>query len=177
MYPAMKKDTYTKEGATLRKMAICFMILDASFMMVGLAVVGFQVMMMNLWICLWAYSMYLTLREWVIITYIVLKVMNVVELVLPDASPDATGLGGGYMDSAQLMGVYANAIYQGVCVFVLAKAYRSFRKAGGIKGRDVKGPLIEDVVAAKGLVIGTKVANVAESAAGKVKDKAAEKSY
>ena len=40
----------------------------------ALAVIGFQPMIANLWLGILGYSVYLTLREWVVILYLLCKI-------------------------------------------------------------------------------------------------------
>ena len=75
MYPRQKKVLATKQGEWLRKMCLTFIIFDYAFFVFALLVAGFKAMLIDLLIGLWGYSAYLTVREWVVILYLVFKCM------------------------------------------------------------------------------------------------------
>ena len=81
MWPSTKKEVYTTQGLWLRKIAAGSMTLDYLFFVFALAIVGFDTMIMDLFIGLIGYSVYLTLREWVIILYCLFKTMAALTLV------------------------------------------------------------------------------------------------
>lgn len=73
MYPKKPKMLFTKQGQWLRKMALIFFLLDALFFVLCLAFVGFEPMTYDLFCMALGYSVYLTVREWVVFLYIIMK--------------------------------------------------------------------------------------------------------
>ena len=57
------------------------MICDFLFFLLALLIVGFEAMIFNLWIGTLAYSLYLTLREWIVVLYCVFKVLGAFSLL------------------------------------------------------------------------------------------------
>ena len=70
LYPSHPKKTWTKQGEWLRKMLLMAIILHCVFFIASLALIGFETMVINLLLCCWAYSVYLTLNQCSIILYI-----------------------------------------------------------------------------------------------------------
>ena len=77
LYPSQKKQAFTEEGVWLRKMCLLATIVHASLSIIGLTLVGFQCMFLNLIECLWVYSCYLTLREREIWAYMVILLIQI----------------------------------------------------------------------------------------------------
>ena len=74
LYPVMPKRTWTKQGAWLRSMIVTCLVSHFVFFVVGLVMIGFEPMFMNLVLATWSYSVYLTLNEISIILYILLLI-------------------------------------------------------------------------------------------------------
>ena len=112
-FPALKVKTHTPQGKSLRYTTLFWLSLDILCMFFCLYFVGFQPMLAALWISVWGYSMYLTLREWVGILYCVFKMLNAIQLVLMrDGTPmKFPEFEEGYMRDAQYWGVFAVMAY------------------------------------------------------------------
>ena len=141
MYPAEKKTLYTTQGKWLRTMAGFFMFADFCFFVFALALVGFQAMMMDLWLGLWGYSVWLTLREWVTIMYLFFKCMAAFMLLFNSNSGSSYS---GTMASTQIFGLILNACFHILSVYYVGRAYYQFRKNGGIHGLKPAGKLPEE---------------------------------
>ena len=70
MYPPVPKIAWTTQGKWLRTMVGFFCIMHVIFFVVALAITGFGPMMASMFLSIWSYSCYLTLREWTVILYI-----------------------------------------------------------------------------------------------------------
>ena len=130
MYPATPKRVWTAQGEWLRKMGLIAMIGDFAFFGVALALIGFLPMIQNLFIATVGYSLVLTLREWVIILYLLMKVLALGTLI----SGQGQSSFGGQMSGSQVVGVLCNVSYNVITIFYIARAYQMFRKSGGIWG-------------------------------------------
>ena len=62
-------------------MAGLSMFADYCFFVFALAIVGFYPMMVDLFLGVLGYSVYLTLREWTVILYIIFKILAASQLV------------------------------------------------------------------------------------------------
>ena len=72
LYPVNPKKAWTKQGIWLRRMIIVCLISHFVFFVVGLVMIGFEPMAMNIILAVWSYSVYLTLNELSIILYVIL---------------------------------------------------------------------------------------------------------
>ena len=90
MFPAVPKQVFTRQGAWLRSMAKVFMVLDFAFFVFTLALVGFQPMILNLVLGVLGYSLYLTLREWIVILYCICKVGAAFSLIFGGQSSNSS---------------------------------------------------------------------------------------
>jgi hypothetical protein len=79
MYPARPKEVPTLQGKALRNIIFYFCVFNIIIWAISLAFVGFEAMMLSGVTLAFAYSAWLTLREWVIILYILICIMIVFE--------------------------------------------------------------------------------------------------
>ena len=131
MYPAKKKDVHTSQGAWLRTMAGVAMFFDFCFFVFALAIVGFRAMIIDLLLGVWGYSVYLTLREWTVILYIIFKALAAFGLMFDNDSGSSYS---GQMASTQIFGLFLNAGFHILSIYYVGRAYFYFRKNGGIHG-------------------------------------------
>ena len=62
-YPAKGKIAKTPDGRRMRKSMIAALVVHITLFFFSFAVVGFNSMILNLLMCMWTYSIILTLRE------------------------------------------------------------------------------------------------------------------
>ena len=77
MYPSHLKIANTMQGQRLRQKAKLFTILNFLACIVCLAIIGFVPMFYSATVLAFSYSSYLTLREWVVISYVCLCAITV----------------------------------------------------------------------------------------------------
>ena len=70
-FPGRMKKTKTNQGAHLRWLMGATVFGHCMFFFISLAIIGFVPMIENLMFAAWTYSIYLTLREWLLITYMI----------------------------------------------------------------------------------------------------------
>ena len=75
-YPSRPKFAHTKEGESMRRSLLLQVVLHLLFFIVGLAYIGFESMITEIIWGLWAYSVYLTLREMQILVYLITMVLG-----------------------------------------------------------------------------------------------------
>ena len=132
LYPSQKFQAFTEEGHWLRKVCLIATICHLSMTILGLALVGFQCMILNLLECLWMYSCYLTLRErevWVyMIILLILLTMNVLDLLgITDGEESVES-------SMQQLGQFIVLAITVLMFYFVGRASYMFRKSGGLHG-------------------------------------------
>ena len=124
----MKKHAETSQGDWLRTMMGIACLGHCIFFVVGLALIGFITMIINLTLASLSYSAYLTLKEAIIIFYLFSLFASIgygfKETLF--SRTDATS----YMQ----MGIVANIALYGSIIFFAGKSYYHFRLTGGVKG-------------------------------------------
>jgi len=100
------------------------------FFVMCLALVGFKEMLENLWLSFWSYSVYLSLREWTIIIYLLLIIFVLYDRVYSKEGTYIAPTEPSYSILGHVI------IVLGYCLnlWFTFKAYIWFRKYGGIKG-------------------------------------------
>ena len=159
MYPSGAKTLYTSQGIWLRRMAVVFLFLDIIFTVFSLAMVGFLPMIQDLCLACLGYSMYLTIREWVVMLYLLLKLVFGLGLIWQDQSNMS------YLEQTNTImkfGQIANATFHLLSVFFVGKAYYYFRKNGGIWGTRGKERCLREGLIEKAGVFVTNVAHRTE---------------
>lgn len=71
LYPSKMKKAWSKYGKWLRSVIGWTCFLHCLFFTFSLAFVGFKPMIVNLFLSMWCYSAYLTLRYWIIIFHLI----------------------------------------------------------------------------------------------------------
>ena len=82
LYPSKPKLAPTPEGQSLRKLFGMAMVLHIVFFVVSLTAMGFLPMLAEIGFSLWAFSCYLTLREWEVVVYLVALLGSIIYGVL-----------------------------------------------------------------------------------------------
>ena len=72
MFPAKEKKLYTVQGSHLRAFFGFMLALNITAFLGSLVLVGFKTMLYAILLTTFSYSGYLTLREWVVILYILM---------------------------------------------------------------------------------------------------------
>ena len=132
LYPSQKKQAFTEEGHWLRKMCLVATFCHAGLTILGLALVGFQCMLLNLLECIWIYSCYLTLSEREVWVYMLLlfvtTLLNILDLLGITDSED------GKESSFQQLGQFIVLAVVILLGYFIGRASYLFRKSGGIHG-------------------------------------------
>ena len=130
MYPSEMRQAETRQGDWLRTMMRIACACHCIFFVVGLALVGFFTMIMNLGLAALSYSAHLTLKEPIVILYFFCLLAGM------SYNFNETLMGRVGTTSYMQMGVVANLALFCSILFFGGKAYYYFREAGGIKGTD-----------------------------------------
>ena len=138
LWPSKPKELYTSQGRWLRKMALLFMVLDLIFFVISLAVVGFGPMFYDIMLAVLGYSVYLTLREWVVMLYMFGKVGAAFHIMFGTSGQNYSNAP---LQSTQIFGKLANSGFHLMSVYFVGRAYYYFRKNGGIWGTSEEGRL------------------------------------
>ena len=109
------------------------MFMDFCFFIFALAIVGFIPMTTDVFLGIIGYSVYLTLREWIVILYCFLKVAAGLTLMFGDIGSANYG-SGSQAQSTQIFGKYFNAGFHLLSAWYVGRSYYYFRKNGGIWG-------------------------------------------
>ena len=119
-----------------------FCFLHCLFFVVALAITGFTQMMTSLFFATMSYSVYLTLREWSIIMYIILLVFLSFTTVM-DRFQNSQYY---KLNDNQLapLGFFLQVGMQGMAAYFISRSYYFFRKTGGIHGLRGVNELMED---------------------------------
>ena len=70
-FPAIPKKTYNDEGINMRNIMVIQTTIHMILFILNLVFVGFYPMLMELGFMTLAYTTYLTLREWLIVIYLI----------------------------------------------------------------------------------------------------------
>ena len=90
-------------------------------------------MLFNIFYSMWAYSIYLTLRELVVLWYCIMLILGIFSGI-------AVLIHEEIRDPLQYMGLIGNVVLLVVMLYYISRAYVLLRKGGGIKGKqDEKG--------------------------------------
>ena len=132
LYPAQNKNTYTKEGDSLRCQILAALVLHTIFAIISLAFIGFEPMIVNMWLMILCYSCYITIRDCTIVLYLIclcLAISGGLSWGFSDQNQGALGL-----QSTQTMGLIANCVMLAGNCFLIFKSYMRFRATGGLRG-------------------------------------------
>ena len=125
-YPKKLKKAWTEQGQFLRTILLWCTIIHCLMFVFALAMVGFPSMMDNLILSAWCLSIYYTLKQVPIITYILFLAFSIVMNLWYGLWSKE--------DSKQQIGLVIITIMYGVGIWWVAIAYYKFYKSGGIKG-------------------------------------------
>ena len=124
LYPTNQKYTDTTEGDTLRfRIGVC-LFLHIGFFGVSLSLIGFRSMISELLFAMWAYSTFLTLREWQVIMYVIGLFFALVYGIFHLFT----------YPKYSLLFYIINVIFLGLAFYFVVLAYKNFRYTGGIHG-------------------------------------------
>ena len=105
------------------------------FFIVSLAFIGFWPMISDLILALWAYAVYLTVREWAVVLYCVMCVGFTINNLLATKS-DKNIIH--TADAKQTMAKLVLQVFHVCAVYFVVLRYWDFRRTGGIFGRKGK---------------------------------------
>ena len=124
MYPNKAKPADTYQGLYLRKVLRWLTVLHVSFFFVCLIIIGFLPMLNELGLACWAYSTFLTLKEWQVILYMLFLFLGIVFGFLNIFA----------FSTLSLLFYIVNLVYYAFALYFTFISYRNFRKSGGIHG-------------------------------------------
>ena len=162
LWPSEKKELYTTQGLWLRKMAAVSMFLDFCFFVFALAIVGFVPMIIDLFMGIWGYSVYLTVREWVVVLYCIFKCVFAFSMLFGDIG-SANYRNSQQMQSTQLFGLIFNAGFHILSAYYVGRAYYYFRKNGGIWGTAGPEGVSDNKYVKAGIIAATTAADAVET--------------
>ena len=140
------------------------------FFAVSLAFIGFKPMITNLFLATISYSIYLTLREWMIVFYLFLLLScGIVGGIAWASDQESTSTAG--LQSSQVLALITDLGITVLNFVMISRWYWRFRKSGGIKGVGQTENLLEERIAGGVASAGKK----AGSYAGKKFEQVAEK--
>jgi hypothetical protein len=100
--------------------------LHVVFFLVSLTLIGFVPMLAAVFYANWAYACYLTLRQWELIVYMLTLVLGVFFGTVHIF----------YFDRLSLLFYIINLVVNSFAVYFLFNAFKEYRRAGGIKGKN-----------------------------------------
>ena len=124
------KRARTHEGDKLRWYLGATVIGHILFFFISLAIIGFVPMIENLLFSAWVYSLYLTLREWLLLVYIITLPITMYFNIKSERQNHLYR----QMNSYEVLGWLSLFAYYIFVVCYLIPVYIRFRTKGGIKG-------------------------------------------
>ena len=129
-FPGKMKRARTHEGDKLRWYVGATVFGHCIFFFVSLAIIGFIPMIENLLFAAWIYSVYLTLREWLLILYMIALIFTMYENFKRERQQHQFR----EMNSYEALGWLCLFSYYVFIICYLLPVYIKFRAKGGLKG-------------------------------------------
>ena len=124
LYPAALKPANTPEGLHLRKVVKWMLICHILFTFASFAFAIIFATMTGIIYSVWVYSVYLTLREWQVILYLLTLIFGIIY-----------GIFNIFDEPAETLFFYIlNIVFLCFAVYFVWMAYKAFRTSGGIYG-------------------------------------------
>ena len=140
LFPSQPKKPETPEGEWMRCMSFITCIVHNGMFVLCLALVGFGAMIFNFLQAVWIYSVYLTLREREMIVYLILLLGQIAQAFcyLFISDEDTT------LAAFQQGGIISCLVVCGILLVVNGRALYAFHEAGGLHGKAVNKPLLQE---------------------------------
>ena len=124
LYPNKPKPAETAQGLHLRRVLKWLTVCHIISFLVSLTVIGFFSMLSEIGYSAWAYSCFLTLREWQVILYLLLLLIGIINGFFNIFA----------FSTVSLLFYIVTLVFLGFALYFLFFAYKAFRMAGGIHG-------------------------------------------